>query len=131
MSYILKRLVGSCTLLCVYRAAEHTEQQSNRAVCSRAACRSHDPCSVVTCQLAYGRRRRLRSQRSRPSGRHHSAPRRSEFTELNLHYHILTRSRYNIAAAAHFASRQISNSQDHSHRLPVHQVMDEKEQRRQ
>jgi len=32
------------------RAAEHIEQQSNRAVCSRAVCRSHDPCSVVTCQ---------------------------------------------------------------------------------
>jgi hypothetical protein len=48
--YILRRLVLFCTLLCIYRATEHTEQQSSRAVCSRAVCRLYDPCSVVRYQ---------------------------------------------------------------------------------
>jgi hypothetical protein len=31
LSYILRRLVCSCTLHCGYRAAEHTEQQQNES----------------------------------------------------------------------------------------------------
>jgi hypothetical protein len=74
MSYILRRLVPSCTLLCVYRAAEQTEQQSNRAGCSRAACRSHDLCSVVTWQPALGWLHCLYLWYSGVSGRYHTHP---------------------------------------------------------
>jgi hypothetical protein len=42
-SYIPRRLVLSCTLLCIYRAAEHTEQQSNRA--------TEQPAGHMTCTL--------------------------------------------------------------------------------
>jgi hypothetical protein len=72
MSYILRRLVPSCTLLCIYRAAEQTEQQSNRADCSRAVCRSHDLCSVVTWQPALGWLHCLYVWYSSVSGRHHT-----------------------------------------------------------
>jgi hypothetical protein len=48
MSYILRRLVPSCTLLCIYRAAEQTEQQSNRATEQTAA---EQPAGHMTCAL--------------------------------------------------------------------------------
>jgi hypothetical protein len=41
LSYIPRRLVSICILLCIHRARRATEQQSNRALC-----RSRDPCSV-------------------------------------------------------------------------------------
>jgi hypothetical protein len=49
-SYIPRRLVISCTLLYIYRAVEHVEQQSNRAAEQTAAGQStgHMTCARLS-----------------------------------------------------------------------------------
>jgi hypothetical protein len=48
MSYIPRRLVPSCTLLCIYRAAEQQSRQSNRATEQAVA---EQPAGHMTCAL--------------------------------------------------------------------------------